>query len=315
MTRRRRFSTSTVSDDGTFVPWLAAEGPLSYSPESPPPSDYYFQYGWVMPGIFSDESNKRRHFYFGGAPRDGAERLFSFWQAARTKAVGRVALLLGRSDESSVHAPVAVYACSLANDPVYVLVQHGSYQVLGVDRQPLLDSGEVVLYRGVGTAETFRFLRIGSREPESEQGRVIRAYAKTQARVLADSTLSFNSIHDRAKRTETSHIRDGTWLTDDIAKESGLDLATDAFAKELWLTTHQSFTLSEDIAKWKFGPHYVKCRTPLSNIRLTTFFAAEHEVRIIDPDRVKFIECVGCQLRELSPDDAVGASANAREQT
>jgi hypothetical protein len=38
-----------------------AEGPLSYSHENPPPSDYYFQYGWVVPGIFSGATNKRRH--------------------------------------------------------------------------------------------------------------------------------------------------------------------------------------------------------------------------------------------------------------
>jgi hypothetical protein len=72
---------------------LAAEGPLSHSPENPPPSDFYFQYGWVMPGIFSDATNKRRHFYFGEVNRERARRLFSFWQAARQGNVTRAVLI------------------------------------------------------------------------------------------------------------------------------------------------------------------------------------------------------------------------------
>jgi len=47
--------------------------------------------------------------------------------------------------------------------------------------------------------------------------------------------------------------------------------------------------------QWKFGPHYVVCKTPLGNIRLTTFFAGEHEVRIIDPSQVEILEAHGCR--------------------
>ena len=39
---RSKYSTSTVRQDGTIVPWLAASGPLANTPESPPPSDYWF---------------------------------------------------------------------------------------------------------------------------------------------------------------------------------------------------------------------------------------------------------------------------------
>src|SRR2546425_13313388 len=42
----KRYSTSTVRSDGGIVPWLAAEGPLAYSPENPPESNYFFQYSW-----------------------------------------------------------------------------------------------------------------------------------------------------------------------------------------------------------------------------------------------------------------------------
>ncbi len=48
---RLRFSTSTLAGE-EFVPWLASTGELAYSPHSPPERDYYFQYSWVIPGIF-----------------------------------------------------------------------------------------------------------------------------------------------------------------------------------------------------------------------------------------------------------------------
>ena len=57
----KRYSTSTVKSDGAIVPWLAAEGPLAYSPENPPESSYFFQYSWLMPRLYRD----KRHYYFG----------------------------------------------------------------------------------------------------------------------------------------------------------------------------------------------------------------------------------------------------------
>ncbi len=82
MSARRRYSTCTVADDGRLVPWLATSGPLSYTPEDPPPSDYHFQYGWILPGIFCPSERQRRHFYFGASVKDHAAELFSFWRAA-----------------------------------------------------------------------------------------------------------------------------------------------------------------------------------------------------------------------------------------
>jgi hypothetical protein len=48
---RLRFSTFTLQGE-EIVPWLASAGELAYSPHSPPDRDYYFQYSWVIPGIF-----------------------------------------------------------------------------------------------------------------------------------------------------------------------------------------------------------------------------------------------------------------------
>jgi hypothetical protein len=52
---------------GTLFPG-SPRGPLSYSPENPPDRNYYFQYGWVLPGIFAEGARRRRHYYLG-APR------------------------------------------------------------------------------------------------------------------------------------------------------------------------------------------------------------------------------------------------------
>jgi len=37
-------------------------------------------------------------------------------------------------------------------------------------------------------------------------------------------------------------------------------------------------------------------KTPLSNLRITTFFAGESEVKIVDPSRVSVVKTVGCQI-------------------
>lgn len=49
----------------------------------------------------------------------------------------------------------------------------------------------------------------------------------------------------------------------------------------------------------KFGPNYVKFRTPLTNIRITTFVSNETEVKVIDPNKLEVIEAVGCRVREV----------------
>ena len=64
-------------------PWLARQGPLAYSPAEPPARDYFFQYSWILPGIFDPKVNLREHRYFGSSLKDSASFLFDFWDNAR----------------------------------------------------------------------------------------------------------------------------------------------------------------------------------------------------------------------------------------
>jgi hypothetical protein len=80
MAARSRFSTSTVIDSEYIVLWLCADGPLAYSPTKPPARDYFFQYTWILPGIFNPQVNLREHRYFGSPLKDSARFLFDFWQ-------------------------------------------------------------------------------------------------------------------------------------------------------------------------------------------------------------------------------------------
>ena len=66
----RRYSTSTLIDSVSCVPWLAAEGPLAYTPENPPATtDYFFQYSWILPEIFGVKVHKfGPHFVVAKTP-------------------------------------------------------------------------------------------------------------------------------------------------------------------------------------------------------------------------------------------------------
>lgn len=114
--------------------------------------------------------------------------------------------------------------------------------------------------------------------------------------MLSDSVLSFNMIHGRLKRCETAGPRDGTWLGDELATQAGLDIQSPGFARDLWHTSQQSYSLERVIGAVKFAPHHVIVHTPLSNIRITTFFAGGSEAKIVDPSRISKVQAVGCEV-------------------
>jgi len=130
MATRSRFSTSTVVESAHLVPWLSAEGPLAYSPIHPPESDYFFQYTWILPGIFNPEINLREHRYFGSPLKESARFLFEFWaNASRGLSPSfQQYCELGLISDYEVRTPMAAYHhgfCGrpLARRPAVLLAQ------------------------------------------------------------------------------------------------------------------------------------------------------------------------------------------------
>jgi hypothetical protein len=288
---RLRFSTSTLLGE-EIVPWLASAGELAYSPYSPPDRDYYFQYSWVIPGIFQGGTRVRRHFWFGCPYKNDREvkLLFAFWNRARQGDLDTQYVSNGRSWLEDVTAPVAVYRHS----DVYpckrerlIFMQHGSYLIAGMESQPHIDHGEVVLYRGLQKAKAFLLRRLITAD-------VTRRLMRVHGRTLADSVTSFNAMHCNVSRTETGSFNDRTFMLSDLCREAGLDPE-----RPIRSLLYSGYALEEWCAARKFGPNYVKLRTPLSNIRITTFVCNETEVKVIDPNKLEVIEAVGCKVREV----------------
>jgi hypothetical protein len=247
LTPRSRFSTSTVLDTGSLVPWLAAKGPLAYTPAAPPARDYFFQYTWILPGLFEPQINRREHRYFGSPIKDYADFLFDFWTEAGNRGGGLQpqSYQLGFFSDVELRAPIAAYA--YLHKPFRqrgsLLIQHGSYQWISCEAQPHIEQGQVLLYRGIGKSTVFRCLRFQPTDLSASNREIWRKYLGLQAAMLSDSVLSFNTIHDRLKRSETAGLRDGTCLADDLAKQAGLDIDSAGFAQELWNAAQQGYSL------------------------------------------------------------------------
>ncbi|HAR41948.1 MAG TPA: hypothetical protein DCS07_04850 [Bdellovibrionales bacterium] len=302
MRLRKKFSTSTITPTNDVVPWLAASGPLAYTPEAPPARDYYFQYGWILPEIFADDTDIKRHRFFGLMGKEDARNVYAFWQNARAGKVDQVFKKTGAITPLTVSAPIAVYRHQLygRGDPGLMFIQHGSYQHIHSKDQPEIEKGIVYLYRGIGDSTEFNWLKFDVTALKNKNKEAWLAFVKTQGQVLSDSVLSFNSIHDRAVRSETKIIRDRSHMSNDLAKKNDLDVDSDGFPGLLWETHHQCFGMEHWVAERKFGPNYVVCKTPVTNIRITTWFAGECEAKVLDPNRVEFVGAVGCKVKEVS---------------
>jgi hypothetical protein len=225
--------------------------------------------------------------------------LFEFWKQARRREIDRVYLSLGSFAANTLCAPVAVYR--IKRNPhhdsgQWLFMQHGSYQWISPADQPHVEEGHVLLYRGIQREKTFRYPSVERLRQQSANRLTWNRYLTLQWSMLSDSTLSFNTIHDRTKRCETAFLNDGTWLADRLAAEAGLDIESDRFAHGLWEAATSAFSLERWVAERKFGPHFVVAKTPIANIRLTTFFAGEAEVRLVDPWRIRHVESVGCTV-------------------
>jgi hypothetical protein len=64
----------------------------------------------------------------------------------------------------------------------------------------------------------------------------------------------------------------------------------------------------------KFGPHHFVMKTPLSNIRLTTFFAGKSEVVGANPtNNAPEVTCTHPATRSISIDPCAGAALNQKK--
>jgi hypothetical protein len=210
-----------------------------------------------------------------------------------------VYLSLGSVAADALCAPVAVYRVKLHphdDSDQWLFMQHGSYQWIRPADQPHVEEGHVLVYRGIQREKTFQYPGMERFRQEPANRRAWNRHLALQWRMLSDSTLSFNTIHDRTKRCETAFLNDGTWLADRLAAEAGLDIEPGSFAHDLWEAATSAFSLERWVAERKFGPHFVIAKTPIANIRLTTFFAGEAEVRLVDPWRIRLVESVGCAV-------------------
>jgi hypothetical protein len=304
-TARAKHSTRTVNHAGRIVPWLAAQGALAYTPENPPDRDYFFQYGWVIPGVIRPDLLRFRHYYFGACYRGKAADAFNFWAAARAGRVSRLLVRAPAVTSSEAETPIAVYQYKERTkyQPDFILIQHGSYQFLSEKDQPMLEQGDVLLYRGIRHARAFRWLRFSPGSLPADQRSTWAAYLRAQREMLSDSVLSFNSIHDCAVRCETSHLNDHGLCSDKVARACGLEIGRDSFAKSLWGCYRQGFSLARWTGTRKFGPNFVIFKTPVANIRSTSFSAGEFEARILDPNKLELLEASGCRLVEESPSE------------
>ena len=257
-----RFSTSTVFGSERLVPWLAAQGPLAYTPEEPPARDYFFQYSWTLPGIFDPRINLREHRYFGSALKSSARFLFDFWGDIRRRNGAALPQYsqLGVFSDVEVKAPMAAYhhVRKLYGTAGSVLIQHGSYQWISHQDQPNIERGQVVLYRGIAESTAFRCLQFHPDELSPANREIWRKYLGVQADMLSDSVLSFNTIHDRVKRSETEGLRHGTWLGDAMATQAGLDIESAGFGNDLWRAAQQSYSLDPVIGARKL-PRSATC--------------------------------------------------------
>lgn len=302
----KKFRTSTKLKDGTLSPWLAASGPLSYTPENPPNSKYFFQYSWLMPSLFKD----KKHYYFG-YPFASFSRwdnytdrtidfLISFWEHAKTDSSSPIVILNGKITARGFNAPIACYSYRERNKHVdsYIFIQHGSYLTVPTQKQPHVHEGKVLLYRGIGNREIFDFFTPNLTDVSPEVLDSLRRYWLAHEHSFSDSETSFSVSHSRVNRCETGHLRtESDWTT--ISMSVGLDLVKCSFARKMSNFHLQSFTFDENIAKQKFGPNYVVCLSPIENIRLTTFFADEQEVFVINPTKLEIIASFGCKIKNF----------------
>jgi hypothetical protein len=130
-----KYSTATVTPENEIVPWLAADGFLSYSPFSPPIKDYFFLYNFILPKIFSDPVNLREHYWFGdynGKHGYTCKIIQDFWNKARDRKVMPIFVQNVSVGLENLEAPMAIFKIypPCQRLAYFLFIQHGSYLLI-----------------------------------------------------------------------------------------------------------------------------------------------------------------------------------------
>jgi hypothetical protein len=220
--------------------------------------------------------------------------MVDFWAKAKTNAIERIFVSTGELSANGFTAPIACYRYieDWNNRDTYMFMQHGSSLSIDVGEQPLVKDGRLVLYRGLGKKRRFSW-RSWDNNVSPKLNSVLQRYFDVHYKAFSDSEISFQIAHVWVRRSETGFLQwKMSWF--DLAEEIGFDPESESLERQLTQSYRQSFTLLKRTAAWKFGPNYVRCTTPLNNVRITSFFAGEAEVNIIDPRKVEFTTpCLG----------------------
>jgi hypothetical protein len=123
-------------------------------------------------------------------------------------------------------------------------------------------------------------------DPSPDQDRILQRYFDVHQKAFSDAEVSFQVAHALVCRCETGFLQCGIRWTD-LAREVGFEQEPGPLVRWLKSVPRQSFSLIRRMAEWKFGPNYVWGTTPINNVRITSFFAGECEVNVIDPRKVE----------------------------
>lgn len=82
-------------------------------PAEAPARDHFFQYTWIIPGIFKPKINLREHRYFGSPQKVSARLLFGLWASARSCAALQPYYQRGVISEDEVRASLAAYRSNI----------------------------------------------------------------------------------------------------------------------------------------------------------------------------------------------------------
>ncbi|MDD5455755.1 MAG: hypothetical protein PHV30_01840 [Candidatus Margulisbacteria bacterium] len=279
-----------VENGQYIVPWMAAEGKFNVKPGDKFHSSI-FNYGLRFADCFKEKGK----FRYGAGKPFLFEYFDSFWHYKCLQPT--VYMNMGILNGEHFKAPLAVYEYR-GN---LVFIQQASFQIVPAQTQPDIGNGIVSIYRGVGNARRVKLLK--SQNASAAELKKVRLLNNLEwFYTFFNSKIAFLAMHSYVTRSEVSHINMMRFAVRNGLHYFQLKHTDKEFmekAYNLFSVLRNSYTLDKDYnASRKFGPNYLSFRTPASNIALTSFFAGEFEVNVIDNDLLDIIDTHGCEIIE-----------------